>query len=341
MAVKKTEEIKEVIQTPEPIVYDPYVMDEKKSFDVKQLQVPKVETPESENKDKLLIMGFSPTSFDDGIAFIKKYPGCEVWCMNMFYVQSSFPFNMATRWFELHHVPTNSSVNPAFPDGANHRQNLRGIPIPIYVQNKEQDWKDFPQERLIEFPAKEIVEKFPRKYFSSTPSWILAYAFLEGLKTLKENGKFRWSKIMMAGVDMMSGWNKKLETQADGTQKMVDVIASEYAMQRPSVEWLCGYFDSLKMLDIDCELQIPIASTLFKNNNLYGFEEYFLQQDVIERKKRIEIRYKWINERLNNLQNNMAQITQRANQEVAQLQRQIDATIGSKQEIELEISEFS
>jgi len=312
-----------------------------KKLVVEELQVPKVEEVPNPNKDKLLIMGFSPTSQQDGIDFINKYPGCEVWCMNMFYIQPGFPFAKSTRWFEVHHVPTNPSVNPSSPEGIQHRQNLAGIPIPIYVQGKETDWKDFPQEKLIEFPAKEIIDTFPRKYFSSTPSWILAFAFLEGLKTLKENGKFRWSTVMMAGVDMMSGWNSRAVAQPDGSVKQQDVISNEYAMQRPSVEWLCGMFDNLKMLGIDCELIIPIQSTLMKHNNLYGFEEYFLQKKDLEQKQRAEGRLKWLNERLTNLNNNQTQISQRASQESLQIQRQADATMGSIQECQLILSEYT
>jgi hypothetical protein len=307
---------------------------------VNSLSIPKVpEVKENLNKDKLLIMGFSPTTVQDGIEFLKKYPGCECWCMNMFYVSRDFPISLTTRWFEMHEADCNPSVMRDTPEGREHRQNLRGIPIPIYVQNKDKYWDDFG-DRVIEFPAKEIVEAFPRAYFSSTPSWIMAFAFLEGIKELKKTGKFRWSKICIAGVDMMSGWNRKYVVQPDGTQKIVDVIASEYASQRPSCEWLIGFFDSLKMMGIDCEFIVPTGSTLMKYNRLYGFENYFNQGITLEIKKRMEIRMKYMDDGINNLRNNMNQIQQKAQQEIMEIQRSLDARTGARQEIELLYSEY-
>lgn len=319
-----------------------------KTEDVAKIVEKKPELPDynvtrtNENADKLIILGFSPTSQQAAFEFEKKYPGCEIWCMNMFYVGGAgmFPFNHATRWFEFHHVPTNTSVNPNSPDGINHRQNLRGIPVPLYVQDKELYWKDFPN--AVEFPADEIVKYFPRKYFSSTPSWLLAFAYLEGMKWKKETGKFKWSKVLMAGVDMMSGWNKKVMTDpVTGQQKVQDVIASEYAMQRPSVEWLCGFWDALKSQGTDCELIIPHESTILKLNGLYGFEEHFQEQAVINMKRDLETRNGWINERINNLQSNLNQLQQRYQQEAEAIQRQLATNIGAKQECELQLANFS
>lgn len=306
-----------------------------------KLIIPKVPESVNPNKDKLLIMGFSPTTVKDGLDFIKKYPGCEVWCMNMFYVADNFPLQLATRWFEIHEVPENASVSYDSDEGRIHRQNLKGIPIPIYVQDKEKYWTDFPQDKLIEFPAKEIVDYFPRAYFSSTPSWILAFAMIEGIKEYEKNGKFRWSNICMAGVDMMAGWNRKYVVQSDGSQKVEDVVSSEYAMQRPSVEWLVGMFDVLKLLKIDCDFYIPRGSTLMKYNRLYGYENYFNQGITLEIKKRLEMRLAFLQQHLNNLKNNFSAVQQKMNNELIAIQRQMDAGVGGIQEAELLYSEFA
>ena len=86
------------------------------------------------------------------------------------------------------------------------------------------------------FPKEEILDKF-RRYFTNSISWEIALAIYEGFK-----------KIYIYGVDMAQD--------------------SEYAFERPSVEYFCGYAEGAGI-----ELVVPEKSDLLKSAWLYPFED--------------------------------------------------------------------
>ena len=313
---------------------------EKGRFETVRTEV-KEKVKKNPNDDKLVIMGFSPTSQHHAIKFLNDYPGCEMWCMNEFYVfaQGGFPIDKASRWFDIHNCRDNPNVMPDHPQGKQHRETLKKFPGKLYVQNKAKWWNDF--DNAIEFPAKEIIEFFPRKYFSSTPSWHFALAIMEGIQEYKKTGKFKWSKILVSGVDMQSGWVRKTDTDPiTGKLETKDVVSNEYAMQRPSCEWLIGMIDMLKMLDIDCEIIIPEESTLLKYNRIYGFEEYFEQEDVMKMKKELETQLGFYNQSIDSINNQFKNIQYQLNTQIKELEMKLATMTGAKQAIELRLSTF-
>jgi hypothetical protein len=88
----------------------------------------------------------------------------------------------------------------------------------------------------IEFPKDILLKKF-RRYFTNSISWEIALAIYEGFK-----------EIFIFGVDMAT----------DG----------EYAFERPSVEYFCGYAEGA-----GCKLVIPDKSDLLKSFFLYPYED--------------------------------------------------------------------
>lgn len=308
------------------------------SWDIEPIE----EEKKNPNADKLIILGFSPTSRHHAVKFLKDYPGCEMWCLNEFYVygQEGFPVNLATRWFEIHNCKENPNVNPDGKQGQDHRAYLKQYPGKLYVQNKPEYWADF--KNAIDFPVKEIIEFFPRRYFGSTPSWLMALAIKEGLEEYKKTGKFKWSKILIAGVDMQSGWNRKTDINPKtGQLETMDVISNEYAMQRPSVEWLAGMMDMMHMIDPSFEMIIPPESTILKKNGTYGFEDY-LREDIYRKwKLDLETQLGFYTQNINGLQNQMQNEQQMFNQKMAEYNQKLAVMTGGKSAVELRLADFN
>lgn len=91
--------------------------------------------------------------------------------------------------------------------------------------------------KAVEYPLDAILKTFPRKYFNSTVDYMLALAIYEG-----------YTDIAIYGVNMAQD--------------------TEYAEQRPSCEYWCGYCDGAKI-----NLHIPQESNLLKSTYLYGYEQ--------------------------------------------------------------------
>lgn len=103
---------------------------------------------------------------------------------------------------------------------------------PVYLQERcpEVPWS-------VPFPVHEVLDMAPRKNFDSSIAWMIALAILQGYK-----------KIGIFGVEMM--------------------IHSEYAHQRPNLQYWVGFCDAKGI-----EVHIPEQSTLLRARHLYGFED--------------------------------------------------------------------
>jgi hypothetical protein len=167
----------------------------------------------------------------------------EFWGVNNLHLQMPGPY---TRWFELHKIE-------ALPNGAYLRRgqplfkkqpvieylkSLKALNIPVYMQ---QPLNAVPN--AVEFPLAKILERFPRRYFTNTVSWMIALALLEGFKT-----------IAIYGVDM--------------AVSSTLLGANEYAHQRPSCEYFIGIAEGLGV-----EVVVPPESDLLKTNFMYAIEE--------------------------------------------------------------------
>jgi len=201
---------------------------------------------------KVAIVGFAPSSMEDA-QFLFGDPDCEIWAINQLYVawprivpSVRMPEKRnVTRWFQIHH--RHSYDQTIMRDHSHHEWMSQQTDFPIYMQNKE---PDIPCS--VEFPKDAILSKF-RRYFTNSISWEIALAIYEGFK-----------KIYIFGVDMAQ----------DG----------EYAFERPSVEYFCGYAEGAGI-----DLVVPEKSDLLKTMWLYPFEQDAPIKTKIE-SRRFELR---------------------------------------------------
>lgn len=130
------------------------------------------------------------------------------------------------RWFELHQRQVNLN-----DEGPAHIWKLAALTCPIYMQRH---FPDIPTS--VAFPLEEILKTFPRKYFTSSFSYMMAWAILE-----------KFEEIGIYGVDT-----------AD----------EELGSQRPSLEYFIGIAEGKGI-----KVTIPGESSLCRAPFLYGYQE--------------------------------------------------------------------
>jgi len=194
-------------------------------------------------KDKVAIVGFADTRkytpFDD--------PEFEIWGCNELYAEHDIP--RVDVLFELHSI---KHIEKTRRNPGEHIKWLQEAKIPIFMQDK---FEDIPTS--IRFPKNELIEKYPRAYFTNTVSWMMALAM-----TLE------YKVIHLYGVNM--------------------AVDSEYSYERPSCEYFCGIAEGLGI-----ELFIHPDSDLCKTTFLYGFEnDYVLKHKIQVRIDELEERQK-------------------------------------------------
>lgn len=186
--------------------------------------------------DEVAIVGFAPSTMED-VQFLFGKPNCEIWPLNQLYIawpricpENRMPERQnVTRWFQIHHRHSyDQTINR---DHSHHDWLTQQKNFPIYMMDKE---PDIPAS--CKFPKEELLDTF-RRYFTNSISWEIALAIHEGFK-----------KIYIYGVDMAQD--------------------SEYAFERPSVEYFCGFAEGRGI-----ELVVPEKSDLLKSAWLYPFED--------------------------------------------------------------------
>lgn len=169
---------------------------------------------------KIAIVGYAYTSmhlapFND--------PEWEIWGLNDLY-------NSIPRWDRMFQLHTPAEMKRVYPPDSEHWGWLQAQTKPVYMTKQM-----FPN--VTAYPKDEILKRFPRKYFTNSLSWMIAYAIHEGAKT-----------IGVWGVDM--------------------ALDEEYGYQRPSCEYFIGIAEGMGI-----EVIIPEESELLRCNWLYGFED--------------------------------------------------------------------
>ena len=191
-------------------------------------------------KDKVAIVGWvwhrRHAPYDD--------ESFEIWGINDLYLAEDV--TRWDRWFQLHE-PGYKNVT-----GCTTREEM-------YAEYKKWDCPVYMWEKVaevpnsVEFPFKEIVEKFGN-YFNNTMSWLIALAIHEGFK-----------EIHVYGVDMATH--------------------SEYGHQRPSCEYFIGLAQGMGI-----KVGLPPETTLLKAKYLYGLEserENMEKQELLMRKQNV------------------------------------------------------
>lgn len=317
-----------------------------------------IEVSKVVKKDKVAFVGFAPTTLYLANDLDESW---EVWGINELYqlgipevakqVGKALDNKKFTRWIEIHSRAKDKQgkaycddVNIETPQGKNHISNLNNMPFPVYM--RAEDIAKFNDvKNAVPFPYKEIVNFFGRKYFTNTISWMIGLAVYEAFQecgidvskpcteAIKGNQdklkNFKWKKIAIYGVDMAVGWYKR----SNGD----DALQNEYASQRPSCEWAIGIVDGLKMAGVDVEIIIPSKSSLLKKFSLYGFEDVDnseVNQMKIDKLERLD----FVENRLQQIKLQAANLQGQANKQLADLNQQLLVLQGTKQEIELQLS---
>uniref|UniRef100_A0A6M3KE53 Uncharacterized protein n=1 Tax=viral metagenome TaxID=1070528 RepID=A0A6M3KE53_9ZZZZ len=185
-------------------------------------------------KKKVSIVGFAPSSMED-VKYVWDDPQMEVWGLNQLYMALPAITQKATRWFQIH---ARHSYDANIPrDHSHHQWMAEQRDFPIYMQEQV---PEIPCS--VRYPKEELLKIFWRRYFTNSISWMLATAIAE-----------RFEEIYMFGVDMAQD--------------------SEYAFEKPSVEYFCGMIDIADFFGISMKLIISDKSDILKTAWLYPFDD--------------------------------------------------------------------
>ena len=198
---------------------------------------------------KVAILGYAPSwskaPFDND--------EFELWGINDLHVLIPKAKNI-TRWFDIHShkqlemMPIRGIEEGSEASKGKYLANLASLPYPVYMQ---EHFEDVPNS--VKYPIEHIVQKFGR-YFTNSISYLLAMAIDEG-----------YTEIHLYGVEMAQD--------------------SEYAYQRPSVEFFMGIARGLGIT-----IHLPEGCTLLQTAWLYGYDDEPQQiTKEIYRKRAIEL----------------------------------------------------
>jgi hypothetical protein len=173
-------------------------------------------------RPNVAIIGFASSTrlevpFDD--------PTYEVWGLNQLY--RFLP--RADRWWEIHYREMFTADIVRDTDYVGWLQRCK---IPIVMKECQ---PDMPMS--VAYPMDAILQGIgARKYFTSTPSYMMAMAIAEGFE-----------KIMIRGIDL--------------------VVGVEYQEQKPCMEYWIAFAEARGIV-----VDIHPDSALCKSSHLYGFE---------------------------------------------------------------------
>lgn len=267
--------------------------------------------PDGKKGKVLRILGFAPDTLPE--AFVDVDDNVEIWGINNLFDSQIVRDNIKrfTRWFDIHSRQETPEFTANTQDGRREIEFLNTLNIPVYVQEL---WGDVKNEVL--FPAQEIIEffksNFDKAYFSSTASWLVAFAIYEAWKESEGDwSKCKWSRIEIYGVNMGMGWRQGIE--------------NEYSVQRPSCEWILGIIHGLKMAGASIDLYIPRKSTLLNYYNNYGFETEFEHRFVVHANERRA----YLKAQIDAIEERKRVMASSFNQQMAQLEAQLNTMRGS------------
>ncbi len=149
-------------------------------------------------------------------------PEFEVWGMNQGHL--NFP-RRADRWFEMHMPEATADVRDP-----NYLTFLQQLTIPVYMI---QTYDAYPTS--VKFPIEEAMRVAGRDYFTSTPAFMMALAYLEG-----------FTEVHLYGINL--------------------AIGDEYFYEKACAEWWIGFLEGKGV-----KVYVPSASSLLKQFRRYGY----------------------------------------------------------------------
>lgn len=199
------------------------------------------------------IVGYTPTAVE-ALPLLDD-PTWEVWGMNNLHLQPWVAPHVAKfgGWFDLHPtqlIRADKEHAAWLADGANG--------VPVWTWEAVEEW---PTTRA--YPRELILSRFGR-YFTNTVAWQLALAILRIMDTTDGPRAPEGSHIAVFGIDMAT--------------------SSEYAAQRPSVEYYLGIAAGAGI-----EITLPERSDLLKAATLYGEPDNGLRAKLEERREQLQL----------------------------------------------------
>jgi len=191
-------------------------------------------TKRKRKKTKVAIVGFAPSTMSD-VKHLFDNPDFEIWGLNQLYMAFNPSHNLpslgdrADRWFQIH--SRQSYDANTLRDHSHHEWMANETRFPIYMQEKD---PTIPMS--VRLPKEKILKEFGT-YFTNSISWEIAVAIMEGFK-----------EIHLYGVDMATH--------------------SEYAYERPSVEFFLGWARGRGI-----KIVVPERCDLLKTLWLYPYED--------------------------------------------------------------------
>ena len=170
-------------------------------------------------RDKVALVGFATSSrdlapFDD--------PEYEIWTLNQIYRHVP----RATRHFDIHCNWEEDNV-----EGTDHRGWITDSPIPVYMMETHDE---FPN--AVRYPIERVIEDAGIDYFTSTVTFEVGLAMLEGFK-----------EIALFGIDL--------------------IVGTEYSVQKACLEFWLGMAHARGI-----NVRIPDECALLKQAYRYGYE---------------------------------------------------------------------
>lgn len=182
-------------------------------------------------------------------------PSWEKWGMNNLHKQADIAAKLGTfsRWYNLHDLAELFKPEDQGGDAAHLGWLQQPHPFDVWAMDPLEgithdidgtEIKSYAERAgmpsLVAFPKAMLLQQFD-PYFTNTVSWELAHLIYEAML----DQSYILSDVALYGIDM--------------------AIGSEYAAQRPSVEYFLGLLRGLGV-----ELHIPESSDLLKCSEVYG-----------------------------------------------------------------------
>lgn len=216
-------------------------------------------------------------------------PGWEVYGMNN--LHTLIDADKCSRWYDLH-TPQQIMERTDDEGGPAHVAWLRSwTKYPIFIMDPLEGVAEIdgnPVPSLAErtgwpmaraFPTRAINERFGT-YFTNTVSWQIAHILAEAIEAdgSTPGGDYNLSRIALFGIDM--------------------AVGSEYAEQRPSVEYFLGLARGMGV-----DIVLPGSSDLLKCAAQYGKDA-----DASGYALKLQVRISELTQRKNELESQVAQL---------------------------------
>lgn len=202
-------------------------------------------------RKKIAICGFASSSrhlipYDD--------KDWVIGAMNQFYRHAP----RADYWFDIHSNWRESNV-----PGTDHPRALREIGFPVFMIERADDVPN-----SVRYPIERLIEKFGVDYFTSTVSYMIAWAIdVIDQAVAKRMSSVRWTASAPTLADAQAFTRSLYAEYTIGIFGIDLIVGDEYDFQKACAEFWLGVANARGI-----DIQIPSHSALLKQRWRYGYE---------------------------------------------------------------------